>query len=101
MTDVNELNGGADTSLRANGFACLKELDYWMNSSEHMERYHQKFPGYELNEFAHHLISAIFWMLQISTVTSSVTKRSCVLLRRIFLLTLREKPVAVMVVIPQ
>ena len=52
MTDVNELNGGADTSLRANGFACLKELDYWMNSSEHMERYHQKFPGYELNEFA-------------------------------------------------
>ena len=100
MTDVNELNGGADTSLRANGFACLKELDYWMNSSEHMERYHQKFPGYELN-VQHHLISAIFWMLQISTVTSSVTKRSCVLLRRIFLLTLREKPVAVMVVIPQ
>ena len=52
MTDVNELNGGADSSLRANGFACLKELDYWMNSGEHLERYHQKFPGYELNEFA-------------------------------------------------
>lgn len=78
-----------------------EELDYWMNSSEHMERYHQKFPGYELNEFAapfdfcHLLDASDIHGHQFSY------KRSCVLLRRIFLLTLREKPVAVMVVIPQ
>ena len=55
MTDVNELNGGQVETMRANGFACLKELDYWMASAEHSERYVQKFPGggkFELNEYA-------------------------------------------------
>ena len=52
MTDVNELNGGEIDTMRANGFACLKELDYWMASGEHSERYVQKFPGkFELNEY--------------------------------------------------
>ena len=51
MTDVNELNGGKKESLRTNGFSCLKELDYWMSSAEHEDRYYQKFPnGFELNE---------------------------------------------------
>ena len=51
MTDVNELNGGKKEALRTNGFSCLKELDYWMNSGEHEDRYYQKFPnGFELNE---------------------------------------------------
>ncbi len=51
MTDVNELNGGKKEALRTNGFSCLKELDYWMSSGEHEDRYKQKFPnGFELNE---------------------------------------------------
>ena len=51
MTDVNELNGGKKEALRTNGFSCLKELDYWMGSAEHEDRYYQKFPnGFELNE---------------------------------------------------
>ena len=51
MTDVNELNGGKKEALRTNGFSCLKELDYWMSSGEHEDRYYQKFPnGFELNE---------------------------------------------------
>ena len=51
MPDVNEKNGGQIKSLRTNGFSSLKELDYWMNSAEHEDRYYQKFPnGFELNE---------------------------------------------------
>ncbi|MDO4649491.1 MAG: tubulin-like doman-containing protein, partial [Eubacteriales bacterium] len=51
MTDVNELNGGKTEKLRTNGFSCLKELDYWMATGEHGERYRQEFPGnFELNE---------------------------------------------------
>ena len=58
MPDVDELKGGAKYNLcasstfRANGFACLKELDHWMNCREHLERYRQKFPCFELNELA-------------------------------------------------
>ena len=42
MPDVDELKGGAKYNLcasstfRANGFACLKELDHWMNCREHL-----------------------------------------------------------------
>ena len=51
MTDVNELNGGKTEALRTNGFSCLKELEYWMSTGEHQERYYQKFPkGFVLNE---------------------------------------------------
>lgn len=53
MPDVNELNGGKVEALRTNGFSCLKELEYWMSTGEHGERYQQKFPnGFELNEKA-------------------------------------------------
>ena len=58
MPDVDELKGSAKYNLcasstfRANGFACLKELDHWMNCREHLERYRQKFPCFELNELA-------------------------------------------------
>ncbi len=56
-------NGGKKEALRTNGFSCLKELDYWMNSGEHEDRYYQKFPnGFELNSTIAHLISVICWM---------------------------------------
>ncbi|MCD8153209.1 MAG: tubulin-like doman-containing protein, partial [Clostridiales bacterium] len=65
MTDVNELNGGNREALRTNGFACLKELEYWMSAGEHEDVYYQKFPnGYVLEErccpfdFCHLLDSA-------------------------------------------
>lgn len=52
MPDVHELHGGKSELLRMNGFACLKELDYWMHCPVHEERYQQKFPnGLELNEW--------------------------------------------------
>jgi len=34
MPDVNLLNGGQEDSLKRNGFAALKELDYWMSPGE-------------------------------------------------------------------
>ncbi len=49
MTNVNEMNGGAIDQMRSNGFACLKELNYWMSTGEHAQRYQQKFPGFDLD----------------------------------------------------
>jgi hypothetical protein len=34
LPDVNLLKGGHENRLWTNGFACLKELDYWMNVGE-------------------------------------------------------------------
>ncbi|MDR3278563.1 MAG: tubulin-like doman-containing protein [Oscillospiraceae bacterium] len=47
MPDVNLLNGGGDQQLWRNGFACLKELDYWMcaDAAEQDVRFVQKYPG--------------------------------------------------------
>lgn len=41
--DLNKGNGGDDTSLYRNGFAALKELDYWMSASEHQQRFIQRY----------------------------------------------------------
>lgn len=39
--DLNKRNGGDETSLYRNGFASLKELDYWMSASEHEQLFEQ------------------------------------------------------------
>ena len=43
--DLNKGNGGDDTSLYRNGFAALKELDYWMSAAEHQQRFIQRYSG--------------------------------------------------------
>lgn len=39
--DLNKKNGGDETSMYRNGFASLKELDYWMSASEHGQMFEQ------------------------------------------------------------
>lgn len=41
--DLNRGNGGDDTSLYRNGFAALKELDYWMSAAEHKQHFVQRY----------------------------------------------------------
>lgn len=41
--DLNRRNGGDDTSLYRNGFASLKELDYWMSAAEHKQNFVQRY----------------------------------------------------------
>ena len=41
--DLNKGKGGDDTSLYRNGFASLKELDYWMSVSEHNQHFIQRY----------------------------------------------------------
>ncbi|MDR1299231.1 MAG: tubulin-like doman-containing protein, partial [Oscillospiraceae bacterium] len=45
LPDVNLLNGGHRDRLWSNGFACLKELDYWMcpGADEQNDRFVQKY----------------------------------------------------------
>ena len=43
--DVNLQNGGDALALQRNGFAALKELDYWMSVAEHKKRFYQEYPG--------------------------------------------------------
>jgi len=45
LPDVNLLNGGQEDSLKRNGFAALKELDYWMSpgSAEHDDQFAQNY----------------------------------------------------------
>ncbi len=41
--DLNKRIGGDDTSLYRNGFASLKELDYWMSCAEHKQQFVQRY----------------------------------------------------------
>ncbi|MBQ8249987.1 MAG: hypothetical protein IJY93_08970 [Clostridia bacterium] len=41
--DLNKGNGGDVTSLYRNGFASLKELDYWMSAGEHKQHFIQRY----------------------------------------------------------
>ncbi len=41
--DLNEENGGRKEMLYSNGFACLKELDYWMSMEEHEQPFVQNY----------------------------------------------------------
>jgi len=41
--DLNMGNGGDASSMYRNGFASLKELDYWMSSNEHQQHFVQKY----------------------------------------------------------
>lgn len=41
--DINKGNGGDDDSMYRNGFASLKELDYWMSASEHQKQFEQQY----------------------------------------------------------
>ena len=43
--DLNKGNGGDDASMYRNGFASLKELDYWMSASEHQKHFIQRYNG--------------------------------------------------------
>lgn len=62
--DVNERNGGDRDMLYSNGFACLKELDYWMSSDEHGKAFVQQYsPTLTVNMLAQpydfcHIITA-------------------------------------------
>ena len=52
LPDVNLLNGGHHDRMWANGFACLKELDYWMapGSDEQSDKFVQNYgKGVEVN----------------------------------------------------
>ncbi len=41
--DLNKGNGGDPLSMYRNGFASLKELDYWMSASEHGKHFIQRY----------------------------------------------------------
>ncbi len=41
--DLNKGNGGDDSSMYRNGYASLKELDYWMSASEHQNHFIQRY----------------------------------------------------------
>ncbi len=41
--DLNKGNGGDVKSLYRNGFAALKELDYWMSAGEHLQHFVQRY----------------------------------------------------------
>ncbi|MBE6956968.1 MAG: hypothetical protein E7450_05910 [Ruminococcaceae bacterium] len=41
--DLNKGNGGDNSSMYRNGFAALKELDYWMSAAEHQNPFVQKY----------------------------------------------------------
>ena len=41
--DLNKTIGGDDSSLYRNGFASLKELDYWMSAAEHKQHFIQRY----------------------------------------------------------
>lgn len=41
--DLNSKNGGDKTSMYRNGFAALKELDYWMSGDEHKQAFVQEY----------------------------------------------------------
>lgn len=43
--DLNRGNGGDERSMYRNGFAALKELDYWMSAAEHRQPFVQDYPG--------------------------------------------------------
>ena len=43
--DLNKGNGGDEPSMYRNGFASLKELDYWMSASEHQQHFIQHYAG--------------------------------------------------------
>lgn len=67
LPDVNLLKGGQPSRLWANGFACLKELDYWMapGSDEQNDKFVQNYgQGIEVNNITSrpydycHLLSA-------------------------------------------
>lgn len=43
--DLNKGNGGDVDSMYRNGFASMKELDYWMSMDEHKQHFCQAYPG--------------------------------------------------------
>lgn len=43
--DLNKANGDDTAYMYCNGFAALKELDYWMSSAEHGKHFIQRYPG--------------------------------------------------------
>ena len=45
LPDVNLLKGGLESSLMGNAYACLKEIDYWMQAAEQKALFSQKYSG--------------------------------------------------------
>lgn len=43
--DLNKNNGGDVASMYRNGFAALKELDYWMSGADHGKHFVQRYPS--------------------------------------------------------
>lgn len=43
--DLNKTNGGDESAMYRNGFAALKELDYWMSTTDHGQHFRQHYPG--------------------------------------------------------
>lgn len=43
--DLNKTNGGDESAMYRNGFAALKELDYWMSTTDHGKHFYQRYPG--------------------------------------------------------
>ena len=74
MPDVNLLNGGDARQLWANGFACLKEIDYWMapGEAEQNDRFVQR---YNENISANGITANIFDFCHLSSATDMENHR--------------------------